>query len=372
MRLVLLTNFVPPYRVPVFRALRDRAGALRVLVSTPMEANRPWTPAWSDLDVVVQRTWTLHRNWQHERFSEPYELHVPYDTFARLREWRPDAVVSAEFGARSLQAIGYARVARVPVIIWATVVDHLERSRGVVRAAARRLMVRGADRIIVNGEGGARYIRSLGYAEARIARIPQAIDLTPFTNLSLEREGEAARRLLYVGSLSERKGVEVLLHGAALWARQHPDRRLSLTIVGDGPERSRLARIELPMNVAVQWVGAVEYAELPRWYERAGIGVFPTRGDEWGLVVNEAMAAGLPVIGSAYAQAVEELVRDGRNGWCFRPDDAGSVADALDRALATPDGVLSEMRCEARATATAITPESVAERIVALVHEVAR
>ena len=53
---------------------------------------------------------------------------------------------------------------------------------------------------------------------------------------------------------------------------------------------------------------------------KVGVLVFPTLADEWGLVVNEALAAGVPVLGSLYSQAVEELVRDGENGWTFRPD----------------------------------------------------
>ena len=54
-------------------------------------------------------------------------------------------------------------------------------------------------------------------------------------------------------------------------------------------------------------------------YAKASLFAFPTLADEWGVVVNEAMAAGLPVLGSIYSQAVEELVEDGVSGWVFRP-----------------------------------------------------
>lgn len=370
MRIALLTNFVPPYRVPVFRAVRERAGELRVFVSTPMEQNRSWTPQWGDLDVVVQKTRTFVRQWRHERFTEPYELHVPFDTIPQLRRWRPDVVVTAEFGLRSAQALVYGRAARVPVIVWATLADHLESSRGRARAAVRRLLVRGVAAVIVNGEAGARYIRRLGAPDAKAVRIPQTIELAPFADIPLQRDPLAARRFLYCGALTERKGVDLLIDGVVLWGREHPDERLALTVLGDGPLRQRIARATLPPNVGIELMAAVQYGELPRWYARSGILLFPSRGDEWGLVVNEAMAAGMPVLGSVYAQAVEEMVADGANGWRFRPNDAGAVAAAIARALATPDRELEDMRRHARATALRNTPDTIADRIVSLARAV--
>jgi glycosyltransferase involved in cell wall biosynthesis len=177
---------------------------------------------------------------------------------------------------------------------------------------------------------------------------------------------------VYVGSLSERKGVSVMVEGAALWGKRHPEARLRLLIVGDGPERERVRGVTVPSNVDLEYAGAVAYEELPGWYARAGIAIFPTRGDEWGLVVNEATAAGIPVLGSEYAQAVDELIEDGVNGWRFRPDDADQVAVAIERALATPTTTLNEMRARARQTGSAITPQVSAEKILALLHTVSK
>src|SRR5206468_11003060 len=117
------------------------------------------------------------------------------------------------------------------------------------------------------------------------------------------------------------------------WAQQHSDRRVELWFIGDGPLRSDLERLAKPLNLELRFVGNVPYGDLAIWYEQAGILVFPTLADEWGLVVNEALAAGVPVLGSLYSQAVEELVREGENGWTFRPDRAEEMSTALERAL---------------------------------------
>ena len=76
---------------------------------------------------------------------------------------------------------------------------------------------------------------------------------------------------------------------------------------------------------------------------------FPTLADDWGLVVTEAMASGLPVLGSIYSQAVEELVRDGESGWLFRPDSSDDVEAKLNSALTTSAERSRDMGAAARA-----------------------
>jgi glycosyltransferase involved in cell wall biosynthesis len=371
MRVALLTNFVPPYRLPVFRELGRQAGELRVLISTAMERNRAWTPDWSDLDVVVQKTWTRERTWRHERFKERLEMHVPYDTIPQLRRWRPDAIVTAEFGLRSLQAIAYAKAARVPVVIWATLTEHLERDRGMLRNLLRRRLVRLADQIIVNGESGARYIRSIGGAAGKIVKVPQAVETAPLLAISLERDEAAAHRLLYCGAISQLKSAGMLVDAVDAWGQRNPTRNLHLTMVGDGPLRPALEQRALPRNVTIEWVGAVGYDQLPAHYARAGLLIFPTQGDEWGLVVNEALAAGVPVIGSIYSQAVDELIVDGQQGWRFAPDSVEAILAALTIALDTPAQTLATMRAQARSAVLQLTPARMAAQITAVLEQAA-
>jgi glycosyltransferase involved in cell wall biosynthesis len=114
----------------------------------------------------------------------------------------------------------------------------------------------------------------------------------------------------------------------------------------------------------IRLLGHLNYDELRDLYMRHGILAFPTLSDEWGLVVLEAMAAGLPVLGSIHAQAVEELVQDGINGWTFDPVDNGEMDRAIERALATPAEVLNAMRARAMATVEHITPGGMADRMI--------
>ena len=364
MRVALLTNFIPPYRLRFFEALAREAGELRVFVSTRMEGNRDWNADWGSLDVVVQKTLTLHKTWRAEGFSERQEVHIPYDTILQLRRYKPDLIISGELSARSLQAMLYARAAIAPVVIWATLSDHLEAQRGVVKRRARGWLLRSAQRVIVNGESGARYVRRFGVPDDKLIRMPYVTDMTSLLALPLERADHAQHELLYVGALSERKGVHLLMDAANLWAASHPDRTLALTLVGNGPLRERLEKQPCEPNLGVTWMDHVAYKDLPAIYGSKGILIFPTLGDEWGLVVNEALAAGMPVLGSLQSQAVEELVRDGINGWTMSSPDVRVIAGAIDRALDTTIPALNAMRVAARESVRLLTPDVVANRLM--------
>ena len=110
-------------------------------------------------------------------------------------------------------------------------------------------------------------------------------------------------------------------------------------------------------------LGNIAYPELPHLYEQAGALVLPTLADEWGLVVNEALAAGLPVLGSLYSQAVQDMVEDGRNGWTYFIDHRDEVLRKLDLFLGTSEEDLNRMREAARATALELTPGVVVDRM---------
>jgi glycosyltransferase involved in cell wall biosynthesis len=369
-RVAFLTNFIPPYRLSLYEALTREAGEMRIFISTAMESNRHWQPEWGTLDVVQQRALTFQRTWRTRSFSEHYELHIPYDTILQLRKWRPDVILTGEMGARSLQAAVYGRATRTPVAVWAMLSERTEEERSGLRAMARRWLVKRAALIIVNGESGARYLHRFGVSDDRLLRVNQSLDLNPFLALPLQRSAHQGLHLLHVGTLSERKGVRVLLE--ALAAQIAHKQTCTVTFVGDGPLRAELRGIPLPANLTVNWVGNVPYAELPKWYGQADVLLFPSLGDEWGLVVNEALAAGVPVMGSVHAQAVTELIEDGVNGWIVNPDTREAVGTALERVFATPAEELDRMRAAARESIRNTTPQRAAERIITQLRDLIR
>jgi glycosyltransferase involved in cell wall biosynthesis len=369
-RVAVLVNFVPPYRLPLFEAINARVGQMRVFVSTPVEPNRPWPVRWGTLDVVVQRSVMLKKRWKRSGgFSDTSYVHLPLDTLSQLRRYRPDVIIAGELGVRSCLAAAYAAVrVGTPLILWATVSELTEQRRGRLREWLRPALLSRADAVLVNGASGARYIGSLGVPCQKIQVIPYSTDVSRFAQASTERVAGEPRQLFYAGLLIERKGLAEFLEALARWGRRNSERRVVLRLAGDGPERRRLEALPMPPNTLVQFLGNVAYEELPALYRSADVFVLPTLEDEWGVVVNEALASGLPVLGSRFSQAVEELIEDGQTGWTFKPDDPVELDNALSRAMSATDVEVRRLGNAARYRAAALAPDVVADRISEVVR----
>jgi glycosyltransferase involved in cell wall biosynthesis len=365
-RVALLVNFVPPYRVPLFKALQALVGQLRVFVSTPMEPNRTWPVEWGGLDVVVQRNLTVRKRWRDgASFTEVGYIHFPYDTLAQLRRFKPDAIVSSELGLRTVLAAIYKVFhPGVRLIVWATISERTEGHRGSLRGWLRPALLKCADMVLVNGASGARYISALGVPDHRIVRAPYTTDVAAFHVGGVRsRSAEGCTRLLFTGMFVERKGLLPFLEVLRDWAVDHPARHIEFDIVGDGPLRMALTEFAAVANLQVRVLPAVPYAQLPDLYASADIFVLPTLADEWGVVINEAMAAGLPVLGSCHSQAVEELVTDNHAGWTFRPEQRDTVYGAIDRALGSTLDERQRMGAVGSQRVFQLTPAIVARRI---------
>ena len=371
-RTALLTNFVPPYRLKLLSALQDRVGELKIFVSTQMEADRPWAPDLGTLDVVQQKTKTFERTRVHPNgCSHRFFIHFPYDTIARLWRFAPQIIVSSELGLRSLQAAIYRKL--VPssrLIIWATLSEETEKGWGILRQMLRRTILSTADAVMCNGSSGARYINSFGFPANRIFLLNQPVDLELFASLPADRTPDRARRLVFSGRLIAAKAVVELQQTLSNWAIAHPDQPLEMVWIGDGELRPQLEQAKLPPNLSQVFYGNQPYTALPELYRNCGVLVLPSLMDEWGLVVNEAMASGMLVMGSIYSQASIEMIRDGENGWLIDPLNPESIEDVLDELFATPLGELSEMRVLARKRAERITPDGAADHLLTAITQV--
>jgi glycosyltransferase involved in cell wall biosynthesis len=358
-KVFLLTNIIPPYYISVFRHLRDGLETFRIFVSTPMEPNRDWKPAWGDLPVTVQKCWSYETNWGHEQgFTDRVWRHIPYDTLPLLIRERPDLVISIQLGFRTLQAVAYRKLfPKSRLIIWTGLSEHTEKGLPGWRIMQRKALLRVADAVLVNGTSGKHYLQSLGVPRENIYPEPYCAEISPHLRLPLERGPSVARRLLYVGQLVTRKGLEPFLAVLCDWMRKHPGEQCEFWIAGDGPLRGELEKFLALPELRLRFLGSVPYEKLPELYAQGSIYVFPTLADEWGVVVNEALAAGLPVLGSIYSQAVEELVQEGVTGWTFRPDHPEEMYSALDRAMTVAEKRLDEMRHAGRERIRSLTPE---------------
>ena len=230
-------------------------------------------------------------------------------------------ILSGELGMRSVFSALYTTFSKkARLVLMASMSEHTERGRGQGRLLLRRALLRRCRCLVVNGNSGVRDVRTLGMDPSRTIRCSYAAKPHCYELGSDFRPPESAHRLLYLGQFVERKGVIPFLQVLREWALEHRDRTVEFDLIGKGPLQKEIESFTMPENVRLKVLPPIPYDDLPDAYLKAGILVFPTLADEWGMVVNEALAAGVPVLGSRYAQGVEDLCAEGVNGWLYRPD----------------------------------------------------
>lgn len=357
---VVLTNFVAPYRIPVYAHLSELLPGTEVWTCAATESDRVWSG--SDLSgppgvVRLQRSWSWRR---FRRQGAGTDLHIPWDTLPRLFRARPRAVLSGEMGFRTFFCALYKLLRpNTRMVIWATLSERTERRRGRMRILIRRRLLAVADGVVVNGESGRRYVLSL--ADVPVHVVPQAVPAP--TRPAPPRSPDTRLSFVYVGNLVAPKGLRQMVTDLDRWLADR-GRSADLTLIGHGPERQWLAALGSD-RLYLHFTGHLPYEQVLGSYAGHDALLFPTLWDEWGLVVNEALQVGCPVIGSVHSQAVESLVRPGVNGFRYDPEEPGSLAAALDAFAEVLDRSPEALAENARRSMAGSTPETMAAGLAA-------
>lgn len=189
-------------------------------------------------------------------------------------------------------------------------------ARSVYRAAARVVCIsrRVADEL-VNGAG----------PDAQVRVIHNGVDPQHF--FPGQRDTEPPN-ILSVGTLIPSKGHELLLRAFAVLRQRYPN--VSCDIIGDGPERSRLAQLADDLRVAskVRFLGRQSRKQVAEAMRRCTVFALPSRYEGLGCVYLEAMSAEKPAI-ACRGQGIEDVIRHGDNGWLVDPDDLNAMTKAL-------------------------------------------
>jgi glycosyltransferase involved in cell wall biosynthesis len=166
----------------------------------------------------------------------------------------------------------------------------------------------------------------------KVFNIPYFCDLAPYQEARRTRpvmEGPTVN-ILFSGQLIARKGCDILLNAFSTVAARHAHARLLM--LGDGPERAGLeGMVPDAIRERIIFLGHREPREIPDIFAAADVFCLPSRHDGWGVVINEAVGAGLPIIVSEAVGAGHDLVRDGVNGYMTHTDDQERLAEVLGR-----------------------------------------
>ena len=195
--------------------------------------------------------------------------------------------------------------------------------------------------------------------------IPYHCDLAPFLAAPGRERGTGEVVFLFCGQMIARKGVDVLLEAFARLAGS-----ARLLLVGREAELpAMLAAMPEAARARVEYAGFQPPEALPRFFAQADVFVLPSRYDGWGVVVNQALGAGLPVVCSDTVGAGHDLVADETNGLKFPCGDATALARCMQRFLDAPE-LIAKWGDASRAKAAEYLPERGAARWVEALQEV--
>jgi glycosyltransferase involved in cell wall biosynthesis len=322
--IALLTTYLSDYRIPLFRRLADRHGVEVLCYGRGERYAPPW---FRDLDAQLQKAPFPAR--RLNGIEEALDIGRHYDT----------AIAPFAGGALLPAAYAGARRHRKAFILWASVWSQPRSVGHAVALPATRHIYRHADAVVAYGEHVRRFVARLRGRDDDVFVAPQAVEPELFARDVEPAEIAAFRTrhalddgkplVAYVGRLVPEKGAAILAH-----AWRHVSTDATLILIGDGPDASAFSGLP-----GARLLGPLPRAELPIAYAAAEFALLPSVPtprfrEPWGLVCNEAMHQGRPMIATTAVGAVAGgLVRHDETGLVIRPGDPHALAAAIDRLL---------------------------------------
>lgn len=334
----MVTNIPAPYRLPMYELLAATPGlSLKLFFCSGREPDRDW-----DLDRL-----RVDHAFLRERFITwaGRFIHVNPDVLSALDKFRPDVVVTTGFNPTHLIAFGYAWLRGARHVAMTDGTADSEARLGKLHRWVRRRVYKRSGAFVGASEGSFDLYRQYGLHEPRLFKSQLCANNPAFAAASAAGGGRDVD-LMFCGRFVEGKQPLFALDVAAEVARRI-GRRVVMLLVGSGEQEQamRHAAERLSPWVDARFAGFAMQAELPAFYARSKLLLFPTTGDTWGVVANEACAAGVPVLVSPQAGVANDLVRDGDNGRVLPLELGGWAAAAAALLLDEPERRRMAARC---------------------------
>jgi len=348
-RLVILTEIISPYRIPLFNSLAEHMDVdLHVIFLAETD---PDLRQWEVYKQEIRFSFQVLPSWR-KRIGK-YNVLINFGVSRALNLSKPDVILCGGYNyIASWQALFWAKKRKVAFLLWSESNSEDLRGSHLVIEFLKKQFLRRCNGFVVPGSSAHEYLEANYVKAENIFTAPNAVDNDLFASAaetarrnktSLRRElALPDRYFLFVGRLVREKGVSELL---AAYANLEPRLReeLGLVFVGDGECRQMLEESAISISPGtVKFVGFAQRKQLGAYYGLADMLILPTYTDTWGMVVNEAMACGLPVLVSRVAGCATDLVRETWNGTLVEPRDVPSLKKAM-RSLAMQSDLCKTM-----------------------------
>ena len=333
-RVAIIHNIMAPYRIPVFEELaKNPLVDLKVFYCAETHRHRNWeVKSCKSYDYTVLPGMCIR--------AGGFNCHLNPSIVWKLLHGNYDVVILGGCCDLTTQlAFIVSKLAKIPLILWSEGITSAQSKLGKLASPFTDHIVASVDAVVVPGELSRQYHIMCGAMPERVFIAPSIVDnefyIEQYNRLHPKKKQLKKDRgirhnkvILYVGQLIERKGIQYLISAYELLKRDYND--ACLVIVGDGPLKDKLQEVCIEQNIDdVIFTGWVSEKEKVIYYSIADVFVLPTLEDVWGLVVNEAMCCGLPIITTNAAGCSIDLVENGYNGFIVNSGDVEQLYYAL-------------------------------------------
>ena len=255
----------------------------------------------------------------------------------KLFKYKPDLLVISEFGLLSIYAAFYKIFNKKSQLLLLVENDpsflenfFKKKRKNIFFTTIRRFIAKCADKILCNNKKTAEYLESDLKVKKEKITVACYLSSSQEINSTLVDKPKGKIVLLFVGRLIKSKGVHLLIEAVRLLSEASKN-RLFIKIVGDGSEFVNLEKLTETYGLSrvITYYGRQPYSKLGSFFSSSDIFVFPTLGDYRALVGFEAISAGLPIIGSVFDGASDEIIKEGLNGFIIDPLDITTLANKI-------------------------------------------
>lgn len=319
-KVVLITNIPTPYRIPLFNELnkqmQEEGMELHVIFSEAGYQRRKFEINYSDFkfQYTILGGGTITSSKDTEKTYFFYK-----GLWKALNSTQPHKVIVAGFSAASVITSSWCSWNKVPFAIWSGSIETEVRNNSWHRVFLRRQLIKRANSYIAYGSLAAQYLVNMGAKAGKVYIGINTVDTSFFSEETGKHKNSISSQhpftFTYLGYLVPRKNVSQVIEAAALLAKERKDFRLQ--IIGDGESKNELEKLSsrLGLDEQIQFTGYKQKAELPLYLAQTNALLYQSDFDIWGLVLNEAMAAGLCCLATTHAGATFDLIDDNKTGF---------------------------------------------------------
>ncbi len=324
-KVLVIHNVVSPHTTLLFKEL-SKLVDLDVIYCSQDEENRNWKDSPSGFKYKVLPNISIKF-----RGKDLFTYFINFTILKEFRIIKPEVVIISGWDIFSYQVVFfYCKLRGIKVILWSGSTRYENSWRRTISLPLVRSIVKGSDAYIAYGIRAKEYLEMLGARQDKIFIYKHTTDLDRYRRYPKKYNQKKEKVIMYYGQIIERKGVDILIKAFASIQKRISNIRLS--IVGSGFFKNYLIELVSKLGIGknVNFVEDPGDYKIGKFFSEANLFVLPSREDVWGLVVNEAMASGLPIVVSNNAGCAPDLVQNGVNGYVFK---SGSVRDLSNKIL---------------------------------------